>query len=189
MENYTLDSHGFFGKRYPPSENRYPDKAVLAMIGSNGDFSHACRLAEYFSGIGVTAIALAYWNADGLPKEMVKLPLEGVEYAARYLKECGFSKIGVCGISKGGELALLAASMFHEINGVIAISPSYAAGIGFRGIRPVEHSTWSYGGKEIPFTRSRVSLGRVLWKTLAAGEMTTNFIYEEALSRVNPESI
>ncbi|MEG1875356.1 MAG: acyl-CoA thioester hydrolase/BAAT C-terminal domain-containing protein, partial [Angelakisella sp.] len=189
MENFTVEQDGFFGKSYLPLQNEYPDSAMIAVVGSNGDFANACKLADYFCGLGITSLALAYWNVAGLPKAMVNLPLESVENAAKYLQKSGFGKIGICGISKGGELALLAASMFREINGVIAISPNYAACIGMQGIKEVNHSTWSYGGKEIPYTKAHVPLGKVLRRTLAAGEMTTNFIYEDALAQVNPASI
>ncbi|MEG1620341.1 MAG: acyl-CoA thioester hydrolase/BAAT C-terminal domain-containing protein [Oscillospiraceae bacterium] len=189
MENFTIENDGFFGKSFIPTDNKYPEKAMIAFIGSNGDFANACKLGEYFSNLGLTSIAIAYWNVESLPKVMTNLPLESVENAAKYLKSKGFSKIGVCGISKGGELALLSASMFHEINGVIAISPNYAACIGFNGIKEVNHSTWTYKGKEIPYTKAHMSLGRAILKTLSAAEMTTNFIYEDALAKVNPESI
>ncbi|MEG1460576.1 MAG: acyl-CoA thioester hydrolase/BAAT C-terminal domain-containing protein, partial [Oscillospiraceae bacterium] len=189
MDSFTLEKDGFFGELILPSENKYPDKAMIAFIGSNGDFANARKLAEYFADLGVTGLALAYWNAEGLPKQMSELPLESVENAAKYLKNRGFSKIGVCGISKGGELALLSASMFPEINGVIALSPNYAACVGFKGMRETKHSTWVYGGKEIPYTKVHVSIAKALVKTLAAGEMTTNFIYEQALKQPNPESI
>ncbi|MEG1492320.1 MAG: hypothetical protein RR394_08705, partial [Oscillospiraceae bacterium] len=65
MDSFTVEKDGFFGELILPSENKYPDKAMIAFIGSNGDFANARRLAEYFADLGVTGLAIAYWNAEG----------------------------------------------------------------------------------------------------------------------------
>ena len=78
------------------------------------------------------------------------IPLEYFEKAVRMFKsqpEVKGKKIVVFGNSKGGELALLLASMYKQIEGVIANVPSSVV---FQGIGGPS-SSWSYKGKPIPF--------------------------------------
>jgi esterase/lipase len=187
--NYTVENDGFFGKKYSPENNKYPNKAIITLSGSDGSFNLACKMAKYFSSIGITSISLAYWKGKGLPNEIVSVPIESVENAVHYLKTQGFEKIGVCGISKGGELALLSGSLLNEINGVIAISPIHVACIGFKGMKEVDKSCWSYKGQDIPYTKGHMNFGEVIKKSVIAREITMDFIYEEVLSKINPNSV
>lgn len=187
--NYTVKNDGFFGVKYSPESNKHPNKAIIAFTGSDGDFKLACKMGEYFSSIGITSIALAYWKVKGLPNKMVSIPIESIENAVHYLKNQGFEKIGVCGISKGAELALLSGSLFKEISGVIAISPIHIVCMGFKGMKEVDASSWSYKGKDIPYTKGHMNLGKVIKKSVIAREITMNFIYEDVISKFNPKSI
>ncbi|HAX72436.1 MAG TPA: hypothetical protein DCY20_02800 [Firmicutes bacterium] len=138
MGLYTLDEHGFYGKKFVPVHNKYPNKVMIAFTGRDGSFKFASRLAEYYSGIGITCVAVCYWNISGLPLEMINVPIDSIEQAALQLQKEGYEKIGVCGISKGGELALLSGSLISEITSVIAqlfnsfnqLYKSYLQGIG-----------------------------------------------------------
>lgn len=186
---YTIKEYGFHGTKFSPKENKYPNKVIITFTGSDGSFKLACKMAKYFNNIGITSVALAYWKVKGLPKEFIGVPLESVENAAKLLREEGFQKIGVCGVSKGGELSLLAGSMLSEINGVIAVSPMYVSCMGFKGLREVEGSSWSYKGQDIPYSKGHMDISKVIKKTILKKEPTMNFIYEDLISNFNPESI
>ncbi len=187
--NYTVENDGFFGRKYSPENNKYPNKAIITLSGSDGSFKFSCKMAKYFSSIGITSIALAYWKGKGLPNKIVSVPIESVENAVQFLKTQGFEKIGVCGISKGGELALLSGSLLNEINGVIAISPLHVACIGYKGMKVIPQSSWSYKGQDIPYTKGYMNLGEVIRKSVIQKEITMDFIYEDMLSKINPKSI
>lgn len=82
-----------------------------------------------------------------------RVPLEYVENAIAWLKEQGFEKIAVDGISKGLEYAILAASRFDDISCVIARVPSYFVSEGMIGRSgPSGTSCWSYHGEELNYT-------------------------------------
>ncbi|HJB17039.1 MAG TPA: hypothetical protein IAA05_13550 [Candidatus Blautia excrementipullorum] len=71
---------------------------------------------------GIAALGICYWNVDGLPKELVRVPVDPFEKAILWLKNRGYEKIIMYGISKGAELALLCASLMPDICGVVALS-------------------------------------------------------------------
>ena len=76
---YSIEHDGFYGIKFCPEDNKYPDKIIISFTGSDGNFKLACKMAEYFNGIGITSIAIAYWKFKGLPKKLVKVPLETIE--------------------------------------------------------------------------------------------------------------
>ena len=49
-------------------------------------------------------LGICYWNVDGLPKELVRVPVDPFEKAILWLKNKGYEKIIMYGISKGAEL-------------------------------------------------------------------------------------
>jgi len=67
-------------------------------------------------------------------------PLEHIESAVKFLKEKGYTKIGICGISIGTIIALSAASVLEDITLTIALTP-------------MDYVLWGYvkdGSKEKP---------------------------------------
>src|SRR5947199_7390847 len=113
-------------------ENGGPFPGVLVLGGSRGGVREelALALAEH----GLACLALAYFGADGLPPQIVEIPLEWVERAARWLvgsPALTGAPVGIVGGSKGAELALLAASRFPDLIGpVVAIAPASVAFFG-----------------------------------------------------------
>lgn len=82
-----------------------------------------------------------------------------MENAIKWLQKQGYQKIGVDGMSKGSEMALVAASMFPEISCVIARVPSYFVSEGLAGNGkskgPSGTSCWSWHGKDLPYAPYR----------------------------------
>lgn len=79
------------------------------------------------------------------------IPLEYFEKAIEDMKtkpENKGKKLVVWGGSKGAELALLLASKYKQINGVIAVVPSSVV---FQGLGGKPVSSWSENGQSIPF--------------------------------------
>src|SRR5260370_24689383 len=102
------------------------DRFAVMLSGSSGGIPEAParRLAEN----GITAFALGYHGAPGLPPELVEIPIEalarGIElFRARFARQ---RSVGVVGMSKGAELALLlAAYLGASIGRVVAVAPSH----------------------------------------------------------------
>src|SRR3977135_3080482 len=102
------------------------DHFAVMLSGSSGGIPElpARRLAEN----GVTAFALGYHGAPGLPADLVEIPIESLERGIELFRErfAGRRPIGVLGISKGAELALLlAAHLGSAIGRVVAVAPSH----------------------------------------------------------------
>ena len=128
--------------------------AVIVLSGSDGRIEKAQSIAQCLSMEGFAALAVCYFGMDGVSPSLEKIPLEIVENAIRYLKaesSVDKNKIGIYGRSKGGEMALEAASIFSDIRFIAVTSPSCItyAGLTEKSLNS-KFSSWSYKGKELP---------------------------------------
>ncbi|MXV61204.1 dienelactone hydrolase [Natronorubrum sp. JWXQ-INN-674] len=135
----------------PPDGDGGP--GVLVLHGSDGRplVDHAVQLAQR----GYTAFALQYFGSGELSDDLVEVPLEYVETAAEWLLDregVTGDQVGVIGLSKGGELALLAGSQFDAIGPVVSIVGSGLVWEGGATVTdPPETSSWSLDGEPVPY--------------------------------------
>lgn len=115
--NYQCD--GFEGILYD-AENA--DDRVLIIIQGLKGLELPEKYAELFFGKGYSSLAMSYYGGEGQKKEMRAIPLEQFQAACDALKKLGYKRIGIYGNSKGGGMALLAASVVPDISLVIAAS-------------------------------------------------------------------
>jgi dienelactone hydrolase len=99
--------------------------AIIVLEGSGGGVweARAALLASH----GYAALALGYFRMPELPQGLVNIPLEYFETAIRWMQRqewLGDGFLAVMGRSRGGELALLLAATFEDVNAVVAIVPS-----------------------------------------------------------------
>ena len=131
-----------------------PRPGILLLGGSGGGLSWARRQSALLAKEGHIAMALAYFNAEGLQKHLAQVPLEYVDKALEHLiQHSGLDRkrIGIVGYSKGAELALVTASRHPEITAVVAYAPGSAV---FQGFKPPSYpviSSWTEGGKDLAF--------------------------------------
>ncbi|MBR4471097.1 MAG: hypothetical protein IKS54_07320 [Erysipelotrichaceae bacterium] len=153
MRNISMNEKGFEGILYPGDGSK--DKAVIVVSGSNGGMGITRKEAKFYDRNGIPSLALALFKTKETNKDLDRVPLEYAENAIRFLKEEGYRKIGIDGMSKGSEFALIAASMFPDISFVIARVPSYFVSEGLSGSgkskKPSGTSCWSYQGHELPY--------------------------------------
>ena len=133
------------------------DHFVVMLGGSSGGIPEgpARRLAEN----GVCAFALGYFGAPGLPPALVEIPIEALQRGIEWFSEryAGGRAVGLMGISKGAELALvLGAHLGGSISRIVAVVPSHVVWFGLKppGPDPDRRSTqssWSLGGVPLPF--------------------------------------
>ena len=146
----AISEQGFEGHFYDAVER---DKAVITFSGSEGGSSASDTMAWYYKQHGISALGVALFSGKETGENLDRVPLEYVENAIAWLKEQGFEKIAVDGISKGSEYALLAASRFDDISCVIARVPSWFVSEGMIGHNgPSGTSCWSYRGEELGYT-------------------------------------
>jgi esterase/lipase len=144
----TVQEQGLVGVFCHPGGSG-PYAAVIVLHGSDGNIceNQAALLASH----GYAALALRYFGADGLPERLVHIPLEYFETASHLLQAQSVvngDRIGVIGLSRGGELALLLGATFPAIKAVVACSP---CGLVQSGIdrNNYSHSAWTYRGKPL----------------------------------------
>jgi dienelactone hydrolase len=152
MTYKIVHENGLYGVLFtPPGSGPFP--AIISIGGSEGGNStqpDAIILASH----GYVTFALAYFDRTGssdLPSEHDSIPLEYFGKAIQRLQsESGVDphRIGLIGISLGGEAALRIAATYPEIKAVISVSGSSLC-------KPVitgqKKSQWSYQGQEIPY--------------------------------------
>jgi dienelactone hydrolase len=117
--------------------------------------------AAPFAAQGYAVLALSYFRAEGLPAALDQIPLETFDRGLAWLAaQPGVDRrrIGVFGISKGAEAALLVASRHAEIRAVAAGSPSHVVWQGLSQDFALR-SSWSAGGAPLPFLPYEVSRG------------------------------
>ncbi len=138
--------------------NAGPLPTVIVFGGSEGGLreSNAALLASH----GFNTLALAYFGIEDLPKELVNIPLDYIEEAIDWLNNnpnVDSNKLGVFGTSKGGELALLSASIFPSIKAVVGYVPS---GVVYPGIgqSALGLTSWQYKGQSLPFAYGKVPM-------------------------------
>ena len=153
----NVRTEGFEGILYPGNGRK--DKVLIVMSGSNSGMKLTRKAAEFYQQNDFPALALALFKTKQTPKHLSRVPVEYVENAIAWLKKQGFERIGVDGMSKGSEMALVAASMFPALSCVIARVPSYFVSEGLSGSGknkgPSGTSCWSYRGKELPYAPYR----------------------------------
>ena len=140
----------------PPSESRHADFSALIILGgSDGAHPELARTAGLFASRGFLTLALAYFGQPGLPAELVDVPLEYSMKAIDWIvkrPELKTGRLGLLGISRGGELALLLASRREEIKavGVVGSSPLLFGGLR-RGSGETPVPAWKEAGSALPY--------------------------------------
>ena len=128
MQRLTVKQHGIHAFLHLPDlvnhqADRYQEKALIVLGGSEGNENIPLHLGARFAREGMPSLGLCYWNAPGLSDDLIEVPIELIERAVTFLQEQGYQHIGIYGISKGAELALLSASLISKISCVVALSP------------------------------------------------------------------
>jgi dienelactone hydrolase len=145
----------------PQTPGKHP--AILMLGGSEGGDMMA-RIAPQFAAQGYVAASVAYFKMPGLPQTLENIPVETIGKAIDDIArrpDVDANRIAIMGASKGGELALLAASTYPQIHAVVADVPSPFAWQGIaQGPGPAT-SSWTVGGKPVPFVHYSSTMGEV----------------------------
>lgn len=126
---------------------------VVVLAGSSGrvDRQRARLLAEQ----GILALAIRWFGGAGQPAGICEVPLETFVAAVDLLKEYGVVRVGVLGVSKGAEAALLTAVHDPRVDAVVAVSPTSLVwcniGPGLDGQHRPYRSSWTWRGRPLPF--------------------------------------
>ena len=126
-----------------------PKAAMLVLSGSSGRI--ATERAELLAAHGVAACAPRWFGGPGRPTGICELPLESFTPWLDRLAEVS-PRLGVIGLSKGAEAALLLAARDPRLDVVVALAPTHVvwAGVG-AGSAAQDRSSWTAEGRPLPF--------------------------------------
>lgn len=143
-------------KFFAGPESAQPKPLLVAFGGAEGRNLWASKRWEAerqkFLDEGYAFLAIAYFGLPGLPEKLDRIALEGVYAAiegAAKRPDVGGRCIAVMGASKGGELALLLASRYPDIDAVAAIVPGNAVFVAITDAMTT--SSFSHKGESLPF--------------------------------------
>ena len=194
MEYVTVAQEGFYGLYHVPVKDHDPKKVVIVVGGSEGNENIPMNVGAMFARCGIAALGICYWNVDGLPKELVRVPVDPFEKAILWLKNKGHEKIIMYGISKGAELALLCASLMPDICGVVALSPMHCIWGGMYGNKSMASKTFSsaseftYRGKDFPCMTAHLKYGPAIRNLILHQQFELSYIYEEPLKHFDEDT-
>jgi pimeloyl-ACP methyl ester carboxylesterase len=131
-----------------------PHPAAIVLGGSEGGLPGGA--APLLASHGYATLALAYFGLPGLPRGLVNIPLEYFGRAIAHVRAAVAPRndfVALHGASRGGELALLVASLSADVRAVVAVVPSGVVG---GALGPSEfgdsspRGAWTLGGKPVP---------------------------------------
>lgn len=138
-----------------------PRPAVLVLGGSEGGLFTARAIAPLLASRGYAVLGVGYFRGSegdlgSLPVSLEQVPVEVLEAARRWLlAQPGVApdRLAIVGVSKGAELALVAAAHFPWVDAVAAFAPSHVVWEGMPASRTGRGagSSWTLAGRPLPF--------------------------------------
>lgn len=153
IKRMLVNESGLVGVLFlPPSPHPLP--VIITLNGSNGGLSE--NRAQLLASHGFAVFALGYFGMEGLPSNLQEIPLEYFETAFAWIKQqpsIDSKRIGLYGISRGAELALILGAWYPDsIRAIAAVVPSSVVYPGLKDETPVP--AWTYRGHSLcPFAR------------------------------------
>ncbi|WP_416827331.1 acyl-CoA thioester hydrolase/BAAT C-terminal domain-containing protein [Ectobacillus polymachus] len=171
-----VEDSDLIGTLYYPKDSP-PIAGVIVLSGSDGGSREDA--AALLAAHGFAALALPYFGVEDLPKNLMNIPLEYFGRAIHWLQDQSFisnDRIGVIGLSRGGELALLLGTKYPEISAVIAASPSAYHYAGLSNFRPQPYPSWTYHNEPLHYLKSKFDIGSIFrfYKNLITRQPISN---------------
>jgi dienelactone hydrolase len=146
-----ISNDDMVGIFYPPGAgSTSPAPAIIVLGGSEGRLSSMTDVGATLAADGYAVLYLAYFGIGTLPIVLERIPLEYFAKAITWLQqrpEVRPDRIGVCGFSVGGDLALILGSYMPEISSVVCRSGRGYISPGLGG--DISVGAWTWKGKEL----------------------------------------
>lgn len=134
---------------------------VVILHGSEGGIGYADWLGPMLVARGYAVFGLIYYSphirpVPGVPEALNGIPVESLERVRAWLAarpEADVERFGIVGASKGGEFALVLASLYPWIDAVAAFTPAawVSQGFDYGNGEVGMGSSWSRRGRDLPF--------------------------------------
>jgi dienelactone hydrolase len=170
---------------YFPARQRAP--ALVTLTGSVGGLTMN-DVAIALQAEGFTVLHLSYYRGPGQNQNAELIPLEYFSTALGWLQrqpEVDPAKVGIVGVSKGAEAALVVAVRHPELKAIVAALPSSVVwpGIIWEPRTGPIGSSWSEQGKPLPH------LPHVPYDASKGGTMADNYAASLKAVASHPESL
>jgi esterase/lipase len=143
---------------------------VVILGGSEGGYPHVPLLIREFRSRGISVAEVAYFDFPNGPRHLQEISIDAVSERIAALGQ-PHNCIGILGISKGAELALLLAAYQPVSDVTVAMVPSNVVWQSSR-ISLRNTSSWTIGGRSLDF---------VPYKTLSIMAVRAAMDYNKAL--------
>src|SRR5574340_1222632 len=184
-ERFNTD--GVVGILYTPAGSRR-QRAVILLGGSEGGIPEP--EGAMLASRGFVTLALAYFGVPGLPGAMQKIPVEYFGKVIHCVLKPG-GTVTLFGASRGAEAALIAGSMYPEVDGVIGVSPSHVRWEGATARMLPGGPAWTWEGKPLPYVPFHIGPGfalRYAWNAVTRGATPLNPMFVDSLRRDENEA-
>ena len=154
---------GFPGALLIRMPSKRPLPVVIALGGSEGGSSFGRTFGPWLASQGYAVLVLPYYAPDwgseklpGLPVDFADIPVDRLTALRQWIEarpDLDRRRIGLYGVSKGGEMAIIAASRFSWLKAVAAVVPSDVVWEGWGPNVKTDdtRSSFSWAGKPLPF--------------------------------------
>ena len=122
---------------------------VVFLGGSEGGYPHISFLADAFVESNITVAEIGYFGLPNTPKHLNEISVDAITSKIEKLSE-KHSCVGVLGLSKRAELALVLASYKDVSDVTVALAPPNVVWQSSK-TSPSKVSSWTLGGKQMPF--------------------------------------
>ena len=147
----SWEGNGVVGRLVRPAR-MHDCPAVVVLPGSGGGLG-SLGIARLLAGHGMAALPIGFWNLPALPEAMLDIDVEVVAQAARHLRAQDHipdHPVTVIGVSRGGELALLAgAHLPEDVGSTVSVVGSAAPWGAFGKDVDVNLPAWRLGGAPV----------------------------------------
>lgn len=139
---------------FPPSEEKLP--VIITLGGAEGGLSFTRNEADLMAKEGFIIMRFGYFKYTSATQGQIlkEIRIEKVLEAIEFIKKSHLadsSRIGLLGVSKGAELALLVASVTSSVKAVAAHVPSHVVWYGLGKKRGLNKSSWTWKGAPLAF--------------------------------------
>ena len=179
-----ITENGIVANYFPAPRNA---PAVLVLSGSVGGLT-GNDISIALQAEGFSVLLLSYFRGPGQNQNAELIPLEYFATALTWLQrqpEVDSAKVGVVGVSKGAEAALVVAVRHPELNAIVAALPSSVVwpGIIWKPRTGPISSSWSEQGKPLPH------LPHVPYDASKGGTMADNYAASLKALPLHSESV
>lgn len=173
---------GLVAQYFKPAEpGEHP--TILVLGGSEGGKEGVRAFARPLAEQGFAVLALSYFGVEGLPANLEEIPVEYFQKAVGWLAKqpaASQDEIGIYGVSRGSEAALLVASHDMRIRAVVAAAPSHVVWQNINRTSFTPRSSWTLNGQPLDFVPYDLSKGFVSVFALYDGALQRQMRYPDA---------